>query len=439
MVLLCQQPTRRRPTPDRPRKQADHENEALVTFARSPVSIYAALVSISLQHALYDQFAAFRWPTFAEMYAMGVELGAGATSVVMEALHRKTGAPFAVKLISKGRATCLGMKDHRSEIACLRTLHHPHIVNLVDYFDEDDAAYVVLELVPGGELFLYMLEHGPCTEAETKHIIKQLLAAVIYCHEHNIVHRDIKPENILFTRDPDSGAVTIKLADFGFATSVRGDTLSRRCGTQRYMAPEMLKGQTYGTSVDVWSIGIITFCLLCGFFPEIDDAGNVQFDGHISLSPAAIECVEEMLTMEPTMRSTAKEVLSHPWFSNQPPRSTGRKRTVDMFETFGLFITDMLQFVAFCQTLEFGAKTQQTLETANDGLGMIQLYLSTEPSTISSMFTFLSNVVGSLVDDISSEEPDLIPVAKQLQRTYEALRLQLVPNCPTSHTLMACI
>ncbi|KDO17689.1 hypothetical protein SPRG_16761 [Saprolegnia parasitica CBS 223.65] len=99
----------------------------------------------------------------------------------------------------------------------------------------------------------------------------------------------------------------------------------------------------------------------------------------------------------------------------------------------------MLQFVAFCQTLEFGAKTQQTLETANDGLGMIQLYLSTEPSTISSMFTFLSNVVGSLVDDISSEEPDLIPVAKQLQRTYEALRLQLVPNCPTSHTLMACI
>ncbi|OQR86215.1 hypothetical protein ACHHYP_10868 [Achlya hypogyna] len=430
MVILCA-PTKRR-VPD------DDDDGAAVSFARSPISIYAALVSISLQRALFDDFAPFRWPTFAEMYALGIELGAGATSVVRDAIHRKTGNHVAVKLIAKCRATGLGMKDHRSEIACLRTLHHPHIVNLLDYFDEADDAYVVLELVPGGELYMYMCQHGRFNESETKHIIKQLLAAIVYCHEHNIVHRDIKPENILCTKD-DSGELVIKLADFGFATSVRGDTLSRRCGTAGYMAPEMLKGQTYGTAVDIWSIGIVTFCLLSGYFPEIDDAGNVIFDPKHGISPAAQECVEEMLTMEPSMRSTAKEVLTHPWFSNQPPRSTGRKRTVDMFETFGLFINDMLQFVGFCQTLEFGAKTQQTLETANDGLGMIQLYLSTEPSTISSMFTFLSNVVGSLVDDISSEEPELIPVAKQLQRTYEALRIQLVPNCPTSHTLMACI
>ncbi|OQS05013.1 calcium/calmodulin-dependent protein kinase I [Thraustotheca clavata] len=412
----------------------------MVSFARSPSAMYAALVSKSLQNALYNKYALFQWPTFAEMYILGEKLGKGASSVVKHAIHRKTNQHVAVKLITKGKASCLGMKDHRSEIACLRTLHHPHIVNLIDYFDEEEDAYVVLELVNGGELFKYMKRHGPFCEAETKHIVKQLLDAVIYCHERNIVHRDIKPENILYTRDEDTGKLSIKLADFGFATSVRGDNLSRVCGTEGYMAPEMIRRQTYGTLVDVWSIGIITYCLLFGFFPEIDMNGNVHFDVEQNISASAIECVEEMLAMEPSKRSTAKEVLSHPWFANKPPRSTGRKRTVDMFEIFSNFINDMLQFVEVCQKLGFGPKTMLTLETAADGLGMIKLYLSSsEPATISSMFTFLGNVVGSLVDEISLEEPDLIPVANKLQSTYDELRKQLGANCPNSHTLLACI
>ena len=196
---------------------------------------------------------------------------------------------------------------------------------LHDFYTEDNYYYLVTEFMEGGELFDRIVEKSYYSEREARDLVKLLLEAIKYCHECNVVHRDLKPENLLLTSRSDDAS--IKLADFGFAKKIEfdGEGLSTACGTPGYVAPEILQGKTYGRSVDVWSIGVITYILLCGYPPFHDDnhnalfrkikKGKYQFDSpywdHISES--AKDLITKMLVVDPEKRSTAAELLQHQW------------------------------------------------------------------------------------------------------------------------------
>ena len=141
-------------------------------------------------------------------------------------------------------------------------LDHPHIVRIIDIFDEEDYLYIIEEYCEGGDLFSYIMKHRYIPEDKTKIIICQILKTLKYLHENHITHRDIKPENILIHRkEPE---IIVKLADFGTATFFcKNKSLTDIMGTPYYIAPEVIKG-SYNEKSDIWSTGVIVFLLLCG-------------------------------------------------------------------------------------------------------------------------------------------------------------------------------
>jgi serine/threonine protein kinase len=173
----------------------------------------------------------------------------------------------------------------------------------------------------GDELYNYLLEHGPLPTPKVQKIFAQLVGAVSYVHLQSCVHRDLKLENILFDKHEN-----VKLVDFGFTREYEGRTnhLQTFCGTICYSAPEMLKGERYaGEKVDVWSLGIILYALLCGELPFDDDDDNVTRTRILSEEPTypshlpddAVSLIKSLLSKRPLLRPTLSEILLHPFLA----------------------------------------------------------------------------------------------------------------------------
>jgi calcium/calmodulin-dependent protein kinase I len=188
---------------------------------------------------------------------MGEVLGEGGYSVVKSALSNVDGRRVAVKIINRKELSEADEESLRQEVAILGKLNHPNITRLVDFFEEPDHYYVVLEYLDGGELFDRIVKKTYYSEKEARDLVFTVLKAIKYCHDQNIVHRDLKPENLLLASKGDDS--DIKLADFGFATYAEGLTITSQCGTPGYIAPEILKSKPYGTfashSLNPWLHG----------------------------------------------------------------------------------------------------------------------------------------------------------------------------------------
>ena len=258
-------------------------------------------------------------------YTLGDKLGSGAFSVVKKGVRKATGEVVAVKIVKRGGLSKVEAENLSREIAIMREIRHPHVLGLLDVFDtEAEEVYLVTEFVSGGELFDRIQAKTVYTEAEARVLVHLLLSTLDHLHTRGVVHRDIKPENILMT-DADSDT-HIKLIDFGFAKHVvdlKGDRTL--CGTPDYIAPEILKREPYGAVVDVWSCGVIVYILLGGYPPFYDDTkkglyrkimqGEYAFDEAFwgPVSDSAKDLVRRMLTVDPTQRPSARELLRHPW------------------------------------------------------------------------------------------------------------------------------
>ncbi|KAI8809109.1 kinase-like domain-containing protein [Cladochytrium replicatum] len=261
-------------------------------------------------------------------YRTGRTLGQGSYATVKEAVHVKTGERVAVKVISKKLMTG---REHmiQNEIEILRRVSkgHPNIVTLHDYFATPNNLYLVMDLCTGGELFDRIVEKGSFYEKDAAHIVRIVCDAVAYLHDQNIVHRDIKPENLLF-RERDSFD-DIVIADFGLSKIMDPETydgLMTTCGTPGYMAPEVIRKTGHGKSVDMWSIGVLAYFLLCGYMPfdaqsQADELqnilnGNYKFepiDFWYDVSDAAKEFISKLLIVDPKVRMSAHQALQHPW------------------------------------------------------------------------------------------------------------------------------
>uniref|UniRef100_A0A4W5MS67 Serine/threonine-protein kinase DCLK2 n=1 Tax=Hucho hucho TaxID=62062 RepID=A0A4W5MS67_9TELE len=262
--------------------------------------------------------------TVLDKYKVGKVIGDGNFAVVKDCIERSTGKEYALKIIDK--AKCSG-KEHliENEVAVLRRVKHPNIIQLIDEVDTPTELYLVMELVKGGDLFDAITSSTKYTERDASVMVFNLAGALKYLHSMNIVHRDIKPENLLVCEYLD-GTKSLKLGDFGLATVVEGP-LHTVCGTPTYVAPEIIAEAGYGLKVDIWATGVITYILLCGF-PPFRSEDNLQEDlfdqilvGRLdfpapywdNVTDSAKELIGRMLQVNVEARYTAQDILSHPW------------------------------------------------------------------------------------------------------------------------------
>lgn len=202
-----------------------------------------------------------RRPAKASDFEVVREIGQGAFGRVLLVKRKKNGHMLAMKVLQK--SAVVKRQNQRyimGERDILTQMDHPFIVRLKCALQTQSRLFLVMEYLPGGELLKHIREEGLLNEDQTAFYVGECVLALEYLHSRNIVHRDLKPENVLLDMDGH-----IRLTDFGLARSVNEVGLKSVCGTDLYLAPEMISGKgTYGTSVDWWALGCLTFEMLTG-------------------------------------------------------------------------------------------------------------------------------------------------------------------------------
>lgn len=215
-------------------------------------------------------------------------------------------------------------------------------------FEGNRHLHLATELCTGGELFDRIIARGHYSEADAAVLVRKICDAVKHCHDRDICHRDLKPENFLFETTAEDAE--LKVIDFGLSRMDDGlsaGVMTTRVGTPYYIAPEVL-GRHYDKSCDLWSIGVITYILLCGYPPFYGDtdpeifasvrAGRYDFDSPewTSVSNEAKDLISKLLLVEPSKRLTAQEALRHPWLSGAAP-STQLSANLNIFTSLKRF------------------------------------------------------------------------------------------------------
>uniref|UniRef100_A0A8C4QUF7 CaM kinase-like vesicle-associated protein n=1 Tax=Eptatretus burgeri TaxID=7764 RepID=A0A8C4QUF7_EPTBU len=258
--------------------------------------------------------------------------------------EKTTGRVYACKRFVKkdGRKV---RKIATNEIAILKMIKHPNVLQLVDVFETRKEFYIFLELATGREVFDWILDQGYYSERDASLVIRQVLQAVAYIHSQGVVHRNLKLENIVYYSRLRHSKVVI--SDFHLAR-LQNRMMREPCGTPEYLAPEMVGRQHYGQPVDCWAIGVITYILLSGnppFYEEQDEedydshdknlfrkilAGDYEFDSPYwdDISDAAKELVSQLMEVDQCQRITAQEAIQHDWISGSAASSKNIKEGV---------------------------------------------------------------------------------------------------------------
>ncbi|KAK9451437.1 kinase-like domain-containing protein [Limtongia smithiae] len=235
-------------------------------------------------------------------YRIGHEIGKGSFAMVYKGVNTKTGMPVAIKSVIRARLKKRLLENLESEIHILKTLAHPHIVQLFEKTDSPTYVHLIMEYCALEDLSVFMrkrdrLSRMPCiatvmerypnskggglNEVLVRHFLKQMASAILFLREKNLIHRDLKPQNMLLcppslseTEAAEKGYVgmwslpVLKLADFGFARILPNTSLAETlCGSPLYMAPEILRYEKYDAKADLWSVGTILYELCQGTPP----------------------------------------------------------------------------------------------------------------------------------------------------------------------------
>jgi len=282
----------------------------------------------------------------ARKYDIGEELGSGATATVFRAKNKRTGQDVALKAMCKDRIQDEQML--RNEISIHKATDHPNILRLLEIFEDEKNLFLVTELCGAGDLGRLLIagqdefSSTMVSEEEAFEILKQILNSIVYLHSRGIVHRDLKPGNFLCCA-PDSkskddsrnvaGKIrVIKLADFGVSSYCHvKHRLTRKCGTDGFMAPEIMRNQPYDQKADLFSVGCILHWLLTGHAPKAKEDGSYVMS-KIRLnfvSPEARDLVQQLTRPDPQERPSAEEVLRLPILQGSAERLRKRSKSMD--------------------------------------------------------------------------------------------------------------
>ena len=254
-------------------------------------------------------------------------LGEGSYASVYCVENKITGAQRAMKIINKNENySAEDDKEILNEINILRTLDHPNILKIFEFYSSKESYSLVTELCNLGELFNEIVDNGPFNENYSAYVMFQIFSAINYCHGMKIVHRDLKPENILIVARNENGLPQVKVADFGTSKMFeKGVVQKKLVGSSYYIAPEVLK-KHYDEKCDIWSCGVIMYILLSGRPPFPGDSDKEIMDKVAlgkydleespfdQLSNAGKDLIKKLLVKDPKKRITASEALNHAWF-----------------------------------------------------------------------------------------------------------------------------
>lgn len=259
-------------------------------------------------------------------YVILNKLGRGNFAVVRKVQRKKDGKFFAAKIITKKAMKPKDLQLLGEEVNILKKLAHPNINRLIETFDTKHHLYIVLELLQGENLFENIIKQRKYTEDDAANVVKQVARACEYMHPRGVIHRDLKPENLVYL---DKEKKHICVTDFGLSKSVanEGDLMKTACGTPAFVAPEILRQERYDSQVDMWSLGVILYTMLCGYPPFVEKnlpslykvikTGRVRFDRPYwdNVSDAAKDCVRGLLTVDKKKRLDSIALLKHPWLN----------------------------------------------------------------------------------------------------------------------------
>eukprot|EP01084_Bolivina_argentea_P304967 526775_1 len=281
---------------------------------------------------------------FEDYYQLEELLGEPGTFGMAYKCHKKTDknkTSYAVKKIIKTKyyfdKNALNVLENmKNEIKILNMLtKNEYICSLFEVYEDRNYLYLLLDYLSGGELLTKIEDEDGLTEIYSVSILKQILSAINYMHQNNIVHLDLKPDNILFVT---SQQIKIKIIDFGEAKVMKSknDKINVKIGTPYYMSPEIIidNPSVNPFKSDIWSIGVITFCMLFGFIPfysedndekiifknikngfkhEICAGYGAWYPMDIPISNEGMKFISGMLTYNPMDRFSIEECLNHKW------------------------------------------------------------------------------------------------------------------------------
>ena len=249
------------------------------------------------------------------------KIGNGKFATVSLGVHEDTKEKVAIKQIKKSELNTDNLLT--KEISIQKILFHPYLTKMYCVIEKEDSIFIVTEYCAKGDLLNFMIENRVFEEEEACKIFQQVLSSLEYLHNNNISHRDIKPENILLNEYGDA-----KLSDFGLSTKFeKGKLLEKACGSPLYAAPEMLTGKKYdGTKIDIWSLGISLYAMVCGELPFDDEDNNMKnivykikngkYTLPDNLSPLCKDLIKRILEANPDKRITLEEIKNHQWVNS---------------------------------------------------------------------------------------------------------------------------
>jgi len=262
--------------------------------------------------------------TFREIYQLNARLKSGSFATVCRGTHRASGKKVAIKCVLRKDLPPNDDAAIYDEVSIMSSLSHPHIVPLIDFFEEKDCYFLVMELMSGGDLFDRIGKKKTYSEEDARDLAVKMLKAMSYCHGHRVAHCDMKPKNLLLMSEDNHSY--IKLADFGFAARCHTEKcLTKQCGTPFFVSPEILMRQPYDQQSDMWSVGCIIFLLLSGNLPFMGRSQKELFRKIVSgkyefkdvdwsgISPEAKDLVQKLLVLDPDERITSSQALRHKW------------------------------------------------------------------------------------------------------------------------------
>ena len=252
------------------------------------------------------------------------ENSCGSGGEILRGKRQCDGKEIAIKKIAKRTSI-----EGKSQISAWERLQHQNIVEMIDWFEDLDHIFIVMELANGGDMYDRIIKkcNGKMPEKDALAAFTQILAGVRHMHSKNVIHCDIKPENILCMSPDDD---VIKLADFGFAQVLdEGFHILKYQGTLTYTAPEVIDGREYDSKADMWSLGVLLYSMLAGFAPfgqrearsrlisKIRQCQlNFSYEVFRTVSPEAQDLIRKLVVASPQQRLSAAEALRHPWIVN---------------------------------------------------------------------------------------------------------------------------